>query len=344
MSTSPDPRSIPLVRLRRAGEVESVHRGRFVLVVGDAVHAAGGDTRHGVFVRSAAKPIQALVGVTSGAVAQFALDARHVAVATGSHSATPRHVDVVRDTLRRAGLDEAHLQCGGHWSIQGKTARAQRLPAGVDSPPSLWSNCSGKHALMLASARALGAPLDTYLTTEHPVQVRILEALTALGDLSPNEVTWAIDGCGAPAPSLPLETMARTLQRLVVPARRPAAFADAAAQITAAMLEHPELVAGPERFDTDLMQAVPGVVLAKGGAEGVLSVMVPERDMVLVVKVDDGSDRGYRLFAIALLRALGVLDEAAFESLSQRHAPAVLRNHADTVVGSAEALLPPLQG
>lgn len=339
---TPDPHSVPLVRLSRAGQVESVHRGRFVLLEGDDVRAAGGDIQGGVFVRSSAKPIQAMAGITSGAMERFGLDARHLAIAAGSHSATGEHLDVVRDLLARADVDAEALRCGGHWSIDLKTAHAQRLPPGVESPPSLWSNCSGKHAMMLAAARATGAPLDSYLSPEHPTQQAILDAIAAFSALPRDAITVAIDGCGAPAPYLPLDVMARMLQRVVMPARRPDAYREAADRVSHAMRTHPRLVAGPERFTTDLMEATEGRVLAKGGAEGVLAALVPARDLALVVKVDDGNDRGYMQFVLALLRTLDVLNDDVARTLSERHAPATLRNHAGTVVGSSEAVLPAL--
>ena len=180
MNTTPAPDSVPLVRLLRAGHVESRHRGRYVLLEGDAVLARGGDTARRVFVRSAAKPVQALIGITSGAADRFNLDNRSLAVAAGSHSAAAVHLDAVRRTLTQSGVDIGALQCGGHWSIHAETARTQTLPAGVMKPPPLWSNCSGKHALMLAASRALGAPLDSYLSPQHPTQVAILEAVLAL--------------------------------------------------------------------------------------------------------------------------------------------------------------------
>ena len=136
--------------------------------------------------------------------------------------------------------------------------------------------------------------------------------------------------------------MARALQRFGHPEGLPSGLDDAARRVAQAMREHPGLVAGPDRFDTDLMEAGGGRILVKCGAEGVLMVLVPDRQLSLIVAVEDGADRGYRLFVIDLLLHLDVLDEAAAEVLSLRHAPRVVKNYAGTDIGSAESFIPAL--
>ena len=337
---APSERAVPLVHLKRSDLLESQHAGHFVLLRAGEIVARGGDIDRPVFVRSAAKPVQAMVGVLSGAVEQFALDDRCLAVAAGSHSATPTHVAAVRDLLARANLSEQDLRCGGHWSIDATVARTQALPDGSDTFPAIWSNCSGKHAMMLAAARAWGEPLAKYLEPAHRVQQCILETFGALIHDTSRHVPVAIDGCGAPAPTLSLATMAHALARFATPTQLPEPFRSAAQRVGDAIRAHPDLVAGPHRFDTDLMQAAATPLIAKCGAEGVFSVMAPAHRTTLVVKVEDGNDRGYRLFVLALLQRLGILTATAATSLSERHAPETLRNHAGTIVGTAHAIVP----
>src|SRR3712207_9313775 len=56
------------------------------------------------------------------------------------------------------------------------------------------------------------------------------------------------------------------------------------------MRAHPWFVAGTGRDDTELMQAVDGL-LVKGGADGVHVAALPGRGAV-ALKLDDGGDRG----------------------------------------------------
>jgi L-asparaginase II len=69
------------------------------------------------------------------------------------------------------------------------------------------------------------------------------------------------------------------------------------------MCQHPDLVAGIGREDTQLMRAVPGLV-AKGGAEGVHVAAHPDGRAV-AVKVADGSERARVPVLLAAMRSLG---------------------------------------
>ena len=121
----------------------------------------------------------------------------------------------------------------------------------------------------------------------------------------------------------------------------PAPQAAAARRLVDAMRAHPEMVAGEGRFDTELMRAGAGRFVAKGGAEGVHIVAVPERGLGLVVKVDDGSDRGYRLVVVEVLRRLGLLTDAAAATLAERQGQKTQKNFAGRAVGDLEMQLPP---
>jgi L-asparaginase II len=77
------------------------------------------------------------------------------------------------------------------------------------------------------------------------------------------------------------------------------------------MSAHPEMVGGPTRDVTRLMQQVPGM-LAKDGAEGVQVAALPDGRTV-AVKIADGAGRARTPVTVGALRALGVeIDPEAF--------------------------------
>jgi len=291
-----------------------------------------GDRHRFVYYRSASKPLQALEVVLAGAADAYGLAPHELALAAGSHNAEPRHVEAARSILAKAGVEESALACGGHRSIDPDTAFAQRRDRVPLTP--ILSNCSGKHAAMLAAAKHRGDPLDGYLDPDHPVQRAIRDHVAAFAGLEPASIQVGLDGCGAPAFAVPLEAMARSIARFGAPdADVPGPRAGAARRIGDAMRAHPEMVAGHERFDTDLMTSTGGRVLAKAGAEGVHVVAVPERAIGIAVKVDDGSDRGYRAVVVELLRRLGVLADDVADGLRERHGPAAIRSLAGAPAG-----------
>ncbi len=328
------PTSEPLVRVMRGGIEESVHRGVLVAVEDGRVTIRRGDPERVVYYRSSSKPLQALEVVLSGAADAYGFSPEELALAAGSHSGEPRHVAVARSILAKAGVPEDALRCGGHRSSNPEVAWEQRR----DGIPvtSILSNCSGKHSAMLAAARFRGAPLDGYLDPKHPVQVAIRGHVALLGGIDAERVHAGIDGCGAPAFAVPMIAMARSIARVAAPHDVPEPHASAARRVVAAMLAHPDMVGGTDRFDTDLMRAAPGRIVAKAGAEGVHVVAVPERRFGMAVKVDDGSDRGYRAVVIEVLHRMGVLSDADADHVRQKHAPSLQKNLAGTPVGRIE--------
>jgi L-asparaginase II len=112
-----------------------------------------------------------------------------------------------------------------------------------------------------------------------------------------------VDGCGAPQHALSLTGLARGVLSLV---EAPEGSRDRS--VADAMRAHPWFVAGTGREDTDLMRAIPGL-LVKGGADGVHVAALPGRGAV-ALKLDDGGDRGRTPALSAGLRRLGVPAEA----------------------------------
>lgn len=327
----------PLVRVFRSGHLESVHRGAFVVVEDGRPVLTRGDGTWVSYYRSTSKPLQALVGITSGAADRFDLTPAELALAAGSHSTRPEHVATARSILAKAGIPEAALRCGGHYAFDPEIRRRQKESG--DPPIPVWSNCSGKHALMLATARHLGAPLDTYTEPDHPVQRAIREHIAAFGGIDVAEVVVGVDGCSVPSFAVPLVAMARSLARL----GRPEGVSDelrvAATRITEAMGAHPEMVGGEGRFDTDLIREPRARLVAKAGAEGVHGVWAPDRGLGLAVKAEDGADRGYRLVVVELLRRLRLLDDTEAQAIRRRYCDPEIRTIAGEVVGRMEAVL-----
>src|SRR5262245_36729020 len=307
----------PLVVVRRGGVVESVHHG--AIVVADAsgrVDLAYGDAVAVTFLRSAAKPFQALPLLQSGAVERFGLTDEEVAVMIGSHGGEPFHVAAVQSILKKIGLGEEALQCGAHPPFHKPSAQALR-EAGL-KPSAIHNNCSGKHAGMLALAVHLGAPTATYLEPKHPVQEQILDALTEMIGRSASAVPLAVDGCSAPTFGLPLASAATLYARLASPEGLRPALAEAARRAVATMRGRPEMVAGTGRICTTLMREGQAGLIAKIGAEGFYGAGL-ERDgrgFGIALKVADGDGEWGRSTATGeALRQLGLASGEAHPGL-----------------------------
>ena len=288
------------LELVRSGVVESTHAVLAVALRPDGSRAlALGDVDRPVFPRSSNKPLQAVGLLDAG----WSLpDAGCLALATASHSGLPAHLEVARRTLSAAGLDASALGCPALLPLDVEAAHELLRAGGAASP--LTMNCSGKHAAMLATCVTNGWPVEGYLAVDHPVQQAMTATIERLAGESVPHV--AVDGCGAPQHALTLVGLARSFSSL--------ATGDGTSRRTAeAMRAHPDLVGGPGREVTRLLEGIPGLV-AKDGAEGVFAASLPDGSAA-AVKVLDGATRGAVPALVHALRALGVtepvLDELA---------------------------------
>ncbi|MCW2634243.1 MAG: L-asparaginase [Blastococcus sp.] len=282
-----------LVEVWRSGFLESVHRGSLVVLdVSGAVRFAAGAVDRPTLPRSSNKPVQATALLAAGWTPN---SGEELAIAAGSHNGEDRHRETAAAMLAAAGLGPDDLGCPPALP-QHEPTRAGWLAAGR-APERLAMNCSGKHSAMLAACVAAGWPTAGYLDRDHPLQQSIEAGLSVAADEPVTAVV--VDGCGAPQHALSPAGLARGVLGLVEAAAgsRERAVADA-------MRAHPWFVAGTGREDTDLMCAVPGL-LVKGGADGVHVAAVPGRGAV-ALKLDDGGDRGRTPALCAGLRMLGV--------------------------------------
>lgn len=287
----------------RGGFVESVHRGTAVVTAanGDVVLEVG-DSSGPVFPRSSTKPIQAVAMVRSGLV----IDGRLLALACSSHSGEAFHLTAAREILGGAGLGESDLQNTPDYPLDEQASIAW-IAAGRPKQ-SIAQNCSGKHAAMLATCASAGWDTATYREPDHPLQQAITQAVVELtgGPVS----AIAVDGCGAPAHAVPLVGVARAFGRLAH------ATDGAEAVVATAMRGHPEYVGGTERDVTRLIAGVPGLV-AKDGAESVYAVGLGDGRGV-AVKIADGGERARGVLLAAVLRRIGITEEAALAPLEDQ--------------------------
>jgi L-asparaginase II len=285
-----------LIDVFRGGVLESRHRVHAVAVRDGELVYARGDAGLVTFMRSSAKPLQAL----PLARAREDIQGAELAIACASHRADEAQLDAVRSLLAAAPAVEDELECG---------------PAG-HPPARIKHNCSGKHAGMLALCRARGWASEGYRRAEHPLQESMLEEVAAAAGVQASSISTAVDGCGVLTFALTLERMARAFARLP--------DLEGGERVTDAMRSRPELIRGHGAADTDLMQALPGWV-AKGGAEGVLCAVAPDGTGI-ALKCEDGNGR-------ALKPALADVVSGLDLTLDQSFSEVLVHNSRGEVVG-----------
>lgn len=332
------PENPVLVRIRRGGEIESQHRGSWVLTDSSGKVLDGtGEFSRPVFVRSTVKSLQALPLLETGAAERFGFSDLEIALALASHNAEARHTEVVAGLLARLGLAESDLQCGAEPPADPET-RA-RLRAEGKNPTALHNNCSGKHAGFLALALHLGAPQERYLDPTSPGQTLVRDAVLAMSGVKSADLTSAIDGCSAPTFRMPLSGLATAFARLSNPGRLERPRREACERMVASVAAHPEMIAGVhKRICTDIGRVTKGRIFPKIGGDAVYGIGVCGADRGLAIKIDDGSNRGLHPAVVALLSRFGFISGPEADALAPWR-QVTIRNWAGLVVGRTEVLV-----
>jgi L-asparaginase II len=322
------------IKATRGALVESVHRVS-VAVVDREGHlvAESGDPDLVTYWRSAAKPFQALPLVADGAADRFGLETSELALCCASHSSEAGHLAATDAILAKLGLTEQALACGPHTPLSPAVAE-EALRTGTRITPR-WSNCSGKHAGMLALALHRGWPVEGYNLVEHPVQQRILAELLQWTGMASEDVYCSVDGCNTVCFGLSLRGMA------VAYARFGSEVDGAASRLRDAMTRGPAMVGGTGRPCTDLMADFGGELVAKIGAEGVYSAALPRHRLGIALKAEDGDMRSAPIALVAVLHQLlrRLDDERGLAALqrNQHHATLPIRNTRGLVTGALSA-------
>ena len=307
------------VEATRGGIVESVHRVSLAVVDREGcLVASAGDPELVTFWRSAAKPFQAMPLVTDGAADHFGFGPQELALACASHSSEPTHRAVAERMLALLGLGEEALACGPHPPLSPLVAN-EVVRKGIVMTP-VWSNCSGKHAGMLALARFHDWPLAGYERRGHPVQERMLREVERWTGIPSDRLALGVDGCTVVSFGLTLSAMARAYARFGV-SEEPAAR-----RLRAAMAGEPLLTAGAARLETALAEATVGRVIAKIGADGVYCATLPEAGLGVALKVEDGDMASLGPALLATLRELAAHRASGFEPAAW---PPTVAGHAE---------------
>lgn len=314
--------------------VDLTHIGHVAVVdcEGKILHSYG-DAKRVTYIRSSAKPIQALVALESGAVDAYGVNEEELALFCASHNAEEIHTNTVKSILAKAKLGVENLQCGTHASLNPSVAKELEQKGLVLDNSN--SNCSGKHSGMLLGTNYRGEKIEDYLNLTHPVQQRILKTLSEICEYDEKYIVIGTDGCGVPVHALPLYKYAQGIAKLSKPKVFDNERQKSVKRVIKAMVTHPYMVAGRDRLCTDLMSVCKGKLFAKLGADGYYAVGIIGKGIGLTFKCEDGSIPVVEALAVHTLYKLGYINEEEFNALEKYHKIEV-KNHRGEIVGHTD--------
>lgn len=323
--------SSKVVEVIRGDIVESLHRGSIAVVSseGRLMYKLGTPERL-TFFRSAAKPFIAITALECGIFDKYKLTLKEIAVMSSSHSGEKKHQDVLRSIMGKLGIGEEQLKCGAHEPICKTTAKELYLK-GME-PSSIHCNCSGKHLAVIAAVKSRGLPVEDYYRFDHPIQELIKKVISEFSSTNISNIAGGIDGCGIRIYGVPLKNMALAYANLCSKSFMNGKYRKSQQCLIDAMTSYPEMVAGTDRLDNEMMKAYGDRIICKAGAEGVYCAGILDRTWGIALKIEDGNNRAAEPVILETVLQTGIITEKEMELLKKFWKPP-LKNHKNEQVG-----------
>jgi len=311
-----------LIKIYRGNLVENIYQGDIAIVgrKGKLIFSVG-DSKKITYWRSAAKPIQVLPVIYSGAADKYGLTEKEIAIMTSSHTGEEEHIKLIYSILDKISLNEGNLLCGVYPAFRKPAAK------------SIYNPCSGKHIAQLTLCQYYGWEINDYYKLEHPVQQMILNVVAKMAEYPKEKIYLGIDGCGVPVFGLPIKNMSYAYERMVNWEILDSEYQQASKRIVMSLIKYPEIVGGTGRFDTDLIRVSEGKLLAKSGADGVFCVGVrDENGMGITIKMESGNVKFLPLVVVQILYQLKILSKEKLNKL-KKYYPLWMKNYRNEKVG-----------
>ncbi|MFJ7935796.1 asparaginase [Sporosarcina sp. NPDC096371] len=324
-----------LVEEYRGDFLENVHMGVICGINEESeVIYSVGDENQMTFLRSAAKPFQAIPVIQYGVDDKFGLTSKEASLFTASQRGESYHIEALEEILRKTGIGEDQLYCCPTYPLNEDPKAAYHRQHGKKRR--LYHNCSGKHSGFMALAKVLGEEADGYWKLDHPVQQLSLTAMADMASYSKDDIGIAIDGCGFPVFALPLKHIAQAYLKLACPdlIEQPE-MRQAVVTMTGYMNAHPEMIASHDFICTVLL--ADSNIVAKGGAKGVYGFALKKERLSFALKVMDGSELIWPNIVASILEQIGYDNRETIERLYAL-SPKEIMNDNLMVVGERKSM------
>jgi L-asparaginase II len=162
-----------------------------------------------------------------------------------------------------------------------------------------------------------------------------MKTIAEVCEYDEEKIITATDGCGVPVHALPLKKFAQGFARLSKPEVLGEKRAKVVKRLTEAMTTYPEMVAGTDRFCTDLMKVCGDRLFAKAGAAGYYAIGLKGKGIGMTFKSEDAAKGIVNAMVLETLRQLNIITPEEFKSLDKYYTLQVTNNR-DEIVGHTE--------
>ncbi|MFW6148995.1 MAG: asparaginase [Atribacterota bacterium] len=324
-----------VIKIYRGNLIENLYRGDVSIVNknSNSIYSLG-DEQKLTYWRSAAKPIQALPIIFSGAYQKYNFTNQELAIMAASHNGEEKHIRLVYSILEKINLSEKDLKCGICPPVHRPTAYYLKKNGIKISP--VYNPCSGKHVAQLALCKYYGWSIADYYSVNHPVQQMILDIVGDISEYPKRKIYLGIDDCTVPVFGMPIKNMSKAYARIANWELLPKKYKQAVQKIFSSMVNNPDIVGGTDRFDTDLMKVSDGNLLAKSGADGVFCIGIRNEKensvLGITIKMESGNMKFLPMAVIRILEQIKILSEKQINKL-KNYIPSGILNFRDEKIG-----------
>jgi len=321
-----------LVEEYRGELLECVHRGYICCVNedGQVVYSIG-DPEFVTYMRSSAKPIQAIPLIKRGIDTKYNLSDKEITVMTGSHRAELFHVTALESIMDKVQIAEDELICLPTYPLS-MNAKEEVLRNGGEKRR-IYHNCSGKHMGILTLCTDMNCDKREYWNINSPAQQEILSHISMMSEYPREQIKIGTDGCGVPVFAMPMKNLAMAYMKMACPNTITDGLTrDAVIKLTKLMNENYEMVSGTDLICSLLL--MDNNIVAKGGAKGVYCFGLRDERLGFSIKIIDGSEEEWPLIVASILEQINYKNKDTIDRL-KRVFPRVIVNDNNKEVGES---------
>lgn len=323
------------INFLRSNTIESTHYAKVLIknIKGKSIYTTGNDEDH-IYPRSSIKIFQAIPFVSSGAIKDFKLNDKIIALSCSSHRGEKYHIKELEKWLKKIKIRLTDLKCGQHYPLN-QQAKEKILLSNIRINQ-LYNNCAGKHLAMISSCIQFNYDIDNYLNFDHPHQIKIREVFEKFSESKIYKKSYGVDGCSAPQYSFKLKEISTLLVNLIKSYKYE--NSNETRLLINAVLNNPRYIGGSDSLDSEIIEISNKKIFCKGGAEGVFLFIDLKKDICGVIKIIDGNERAMPSLVFSIFKKLKILNNSELNLYKKKY-KFDLFNHAKIKVGSIKTII-----
>ena len=319
----------------RSNTIESTHYAKVLIndIKGKSILTTGNDEEY-IYPRSSIKIFQAIPFVSSGAIKDFKLNDKIIALSCSSHRGEKYHIKELEKWLKKINIRLTDLKCGQHYPLNQQAK--EKILLSNNKINQLYNNCAGKHLAMISSCIQLNYDMDNYLNFDHPHQIKIRKVFERFSESKIYRKNYGVDGCSAPQYSFKLKEISTLLANLIKSYKYE--NSNEARLLINAVLNNPRYIGGSDSLDSEIIEISNKKIFCKGGAEGVFLFIDLKKDICGVIKIIDGNERAMPSLVFSIFKKLKILNSSELNLYKKKYKFDLL-NHAKIKVGSIKTII-----